>query len=339
MRTALLLVILAFCSYGLAAAWPQVHPALSQLHWYYMAVSLIAAMAGSACMMMAWRALLADLGSRLPVPVAARVTFVAQLGKYLPGAVWSFAAHVELGHDFQVPRRRGAASVVVALAVSVAVGLLIAAAALPLSSPDVVRRYLPVLAVVPVILICLVPPILHRLLNFALRLIRQEPLERPLSWRGLGIAIGWNVVGWFLYGIQVWLLVTDVTRDGTHSMLLAVGAYSLAFTLALVLVVFPGGIGARELILVAALEPMIAHGPALAVALATRVVTTACDLAWGGVAMAVARAARTADGHGTGSAARRQGGRHRKADSRRPVSGREDPADQGSPSSVPEVAA
>jgi len=336
-RTVLLLVILAFCCYGLALAWPQVHPALSQLRWYYIAASLVAAMAGSACMMLAWRALLADLGSELPVPVAARVTFVAQLGKYVPGAVWSFAAHVELGHDFQVPRRRGAASVVVALAVSVAVGLLIAAAALPLSSPDVVRRYLPALALVPVIVVCLVPPILHRILNLALRIIRQEPLERPLTWRGLGIALGWNVLGWTLYGAQVWLLITDVARDGTHSMLLAVGAYALAFSLALVLVVFPGGIGARELILVAALEPVLAHGPALAVALATRVVTTACDLAWGGLAMALGRSARVAAAD-TG-AARRQGGRHRKVSSRGPVSGPADAGGQGAPASVPEVAA
>ena len=85
------------------------HPALGRLHWYSIAGALAAAMASAGCMMLAWRRLLADLGSRLPVKVAAQVTFMAQMGKYVPGAIWSFAAQVELGHDYHVPRRRGVA--------------------------------------------------------------------------------------------------------------------------------------------------------------------------------------------------------------------------------------
>jgi uncharacterized membrane protein YbhN (UPF0104 family) len=305
-----------------------VRPALGELRWYSVLGSVAAAMAGAGCMMRAWRALLADLGSPLPVAVATRVTFVAQLGKYVPGAIWSFAAHVELGRDYGVPRRRGAASVIVALAVSIATGLLIAAVALPLASPDVLRRYALALAVAPVIAVCLAPPILHRLLNRALRIIRQDPLEQPVRWRGLAVAIGWNALGWLLYGTQVWLLLADVAKDGTRSMLLAIGAYALAFSLALLLVVVPNGIGARELLMVAALAPLLAHGPALAVALVVRVVTTVSDLAWGGIGVALGRTARVAalaaspaSPAGPASLAspaptRRQPGRHRKAPSR-----------------------
>jgi hypothetical protein len=336
-------VIVAFCCYGLANEWPQVRPALSQLHWYSIAGSLAAAMAGSGCMMLAWRALLADLGSSLPVAVAARVTFVAQLGKYVPGAVWSFAAHVELGHDYQVPRRRGAASVLVALAVAIAAGLLIAAIALPLASPAVLRKYALALAAVPVIAVCLTPPILHRILNRALRLIRQDPLEHPLSWRALGVALAWSVLGWLVFGAQVWVLLADLANAGTHSMLIAVGAYALAYSLALLLVVFPNGIGARELLLVAALAPLLAHGPALAVALATRVVTTVSDLAWGGLGVALGRAARGSvlDAKATTAGPGKRAGKHRKGTGRwwthsRPAAG---DAEQGTAASLPEVAA
>jgi hypothetical protein len=310
-RTALLIVILGFCAYGLTEEWPQVQPWIGRLHVYSIAGSIAAAMAGAGCMMLAWRSLLADLGSRLPVLVAARVTFVAQLGKYVPGAVWSFAAHVELGHDYGVPRRRGAASVIVALAVAVAVGLLIAAVALPLSSPTIARRYLLALLIVPVIAACLAPPVLHRLLNAALRIVRQEPLEQQLSWRGLGQALAWTLVGWALLGLQVWLLVADVAKDGYRSMLLAFGAYALACSVALVLVVFPNGIGAREVVLAAALAPLLPYGAALAVALMARVVTTVSDLAWGGIGLVIARRSRAAASapHGL---ARRSAGRHRK---------------------------
>jgi uncharacterized membrane protein YbhN (UPF0104 family) len=325
LRTGLLVVILGFCSYGLAVEWPQVYPALSPLHWYSVAGAVIAAMAGAGCMMLAWRRLLTDLGSELPVPVAARVTFMAQLGKYVPGAVWSFAAHVELGHDYDVPRRRGAASVIIGLALAIGTGLMIAVASLPLASPAIARRYQIFLVIVPFIALCLAPPILRRLLNFVLKLIRQEPLDQPISWRGLAVALGWTVAGWLFLGLQVWLVVADVAKDGVHSALLSIGAFALACSLALLLVVFPNGIGAREVILVAALAPVLAHGPALAVALVERLVTTASDLAWGGIALALARTARYGRSAAAVASAEtepgaqpgRHRGRHRRAARRR----------------------
>jgi glycosyltransferase 2 family protein len=347
-RTGLLLVIVGFCCYGLVAEWPQVHPTLSRLRWYSIAGSLATSIAGSACMMLAWRTLLTDLGSKLPVKVAARVTFVAQLGKYVPGAVWSFAAHVELGHDFQVPRRRGAASVVVALAVAIAVGLLIAALALPLSSPAVVRKYFVVLAIAPLIVVCLAPPILARILNRALRLLRQEPLEHAPSWHALGQAFGWSALGWLFFGAQVWLLLADVAGDGAHSILLAVGGYAFAFSVALLLVVFPNGVGAREVLLAAVLAALLAPGPAFAVAVVVRVVTTVSDLVLGGLGLALGRtAAVTALDHSAieaephVGAIRRRPGRHRK---QAQLPAPPDAADAGeagsaSASSVPEAAA
>jgi uncharacterized membrane protein YbhN (UPF0104 family) len=219
-RVSLLTVFLACCAYGLYAAWPQAMTALARLHWYSVTLALAAAMAGAWCMMLAWRAVLADLGSPLPLGAAARTCFVAQLGKYAPGAVWAFAAQVELGRDAGVPRQR------VTLAV-------------------------------------------------------QQPLERRPSWGGLAAALGWTVLGWLAFGMQVWLLLASTTGRGAHVMFLATGGYALAFAAGLLLVVFPNGIGAREVILIAALAPVAPHGAALAVALAARLLTTVSDLAWG----------------------------------------------------------
>jgi len=286
--------VLAFCGYGLAAEWPGVHAALGRMRWYSVAGSVVAAMAGAGAMMLAWRALLADLGSPLPVATTARITFVGQLGKYVPGAIWSFAAHVELGYDHCVPRRRGAASVVMALAVTVAVGLVIAAVGLPLASAAAARHYLWALAALPVILVCLCPPVLGWLTDRALGVIRLQRLERRPTWRGLAVAAGWTVLGWLMLGLQVWLLLASMTGRGAGVLLLAVGGYALACSAALVLVVFPNGIGPREVILIAALAPVLDRPAALALALLARVATTIADLAWGGIGLAVGRRAGTA---------------------------------------------
>lgn len=242
--------------------------------------------------MLAWRALLADLGSPLAVRSAIKINFLAQLAKYVPGAVWSFAAQVELGHDQQVPRRRGAASVAIALAVTVGVGLGIAAIAMPLASASAARHFIWVLAVIPVIALCLWPPVLGWLLDRALKLFRQQPLEQRPTGRGLSIAVAWTTAGWVLLGMQVWCIAADITGRGVHVLLLSIGAYALATSAGLLLIVFPSGIGARELILVAALAPVMPRATAIVIALMARVVTTASDLAWGGTALALRRAAR-----------------------------------------------
>jgi glycosyltransferase 2 family protein len=299
-RGGLLLVVLACCSYGLYAEWPQVQPSLHRLHWYSLVASVAAAAAGAGCGMLAWRVLLADLGSPLPVRSATRINFLAQLAKYVPGAVWSFAAQVELGHDHEVPRRRGAASVAVALAVTVGVGLCVAAIALPLASASAARHYAWVLVIIPVIAACLYPPVLGKLLNYALALIRQPPLERLPTGRGLCLAVAWTVPCWLLLGTQVWLIAAAMTGRGAHILLLSIGAFALAFSAGLLLVVFPGGIGPRELILIAVFLTVMPRPTAVAIALTARVVTTASDLAWGGVALLIRRAAAH--------------GRHRKED-------------------------
>jgi uncharacterized membrane protein YbhN (UPF0104 family) len=294
-RTGLLAVVIAFCAYGLYVEWPQAHAALARLHWYSVAGAALAAAAGAGCFMLAWRALLADLGSRLSVPATIRVMFVAQLAKYLPGAVWAFAAQVELGNDYQVSRRRGATSVVTGLAVVLAVALLTAAIALPLTSATAARQYWWALALTPLILVCLYPPVLGRLLDKALTLARQLPLEQRPSARGLARAVGWTALGWLFWGLQAWLLVGDMTGRGSHVVLLSIGAYALAWSAGILLVIFPSGIGPRELALIAALAPIMPRGAALVVALVSRVVMTGSDLAWGGVGLAIGRRTRRAN--------------------------------------------
>lgn len=290
-RVAALAVVVACCGYALYLDWPGALATLHKLRWYALAVSLAASMAGSCALMLGWRRVLSDLGSPLTAGAAARICLVGQLGKYVPGAIWAAAAQMELGHDLGVPRRRMIASVVISLALTAGAGLAIAAALLPLGSPGLLRRYWWVLVFVPLIAVCLCPPVLGRAGNRALAAIGQPPLERRPTWRGLTAAAGWSLLGMALLGAQVWFLLASVTGHGPRTVLLAVGGYTLGYAAGLLLVVLPSGIGAREVILVAALATAMPHGVALGLALATRLVTTVSDLACGASGFAAGRTA------------------------------------------------
>lgn len=302
LRAGLAALAVGFGVYGLVSQHAEAGAALRHLAWYAVAGAVAAAAAGLGCMMLAWRTLLADLGSPLPPRVAARVMFVGQLGKYLPGALWAIAAQVELARNRGVPRQRGASATVVAIAVTLAAGLLTVAVALPLASAHTARHFWWVLACAPVLLVALYPPVLGAALDRALRLVRRPPLERRISLPGLARAVGWSVLGWAFYSIHFWLLVSDVTGRGIRMLPLAAGAYALAYLAGFVVVFFPGGLGPRELALIAVLAPVMPRGSALLVAVVSRLVMTVADLGWAGAGFLLGRGQAPYDQRAAGAA-------------------------------------
>jgi glycosyltransferase 2 family protein len=199
-RAAVRVVVLAgfACGLGLALAgqWGVVRPLLGQLSAGSLAAALAAVAGGILATFLCWRAVLAELGGRLPVTAGARVFFLGQLGKYLPGSLWPLMAQMELGRDYRVPERASGAAVGVFLLVVVGTGLAVAAAAAPLLGPDAVHAYGWLLVVFPVVLVAVVPPVTNRLLAAGLRLARRPPLPAPLSAPGLLRAGGWALVSW-----------------------------------------------------------------------------------------------------------------------------------------------
>jgi len=293
LRGGLLLLAAGLAVYGLASQWTQVQDALAKLDGWDMAGAALCAIAGLGCMMLAWRALLADLGSPLPLPAAIRVMFVGQLGKYVPGAVWALAAQVELARDYEVPRRRSATASLVGMAVTLVVGLVAAGVTLPLTSAHAVRQYWWVLAITPLAAICLYPRIIRLGLDLALRVLRRPPLEGSVSGGGMTRALGWTVLGWLCYGAHAWFLISVFAGKAPHVFALSLGAYALAWAVGFLIIFFPSGIGPRELALIAVLAPVMPSASALVVALASRVVMTIADLVWAGAGLAIGRRRHT----------------------------------------------
>ncbi|MGH3150779.1 MAG: lysylphosphatidylglycerol synthase transmembrane domain-containing protein [Streptosporangiaceae bacterium] len=292
LRAGLLAAAVGLAVYGLASRWDAVSAALDKLAGWEVAGAFGCALAGLGCMMLAWRALLADLGSPLPLPVATRVMFVGQLGKYVPGAVWAVAAQVELARDHDIPRRRSGTASLVAMAVTLVVGLIAAGVMLPLVSAHAAGQYWWVLALTPLAAACLYPRVIKYALDLVLKAARRPPLEKSVSGAGMARALAWTALGWLFYGAHAWLLISEFAGRSPHVFALALGGYALAWAVGFLIIFVPGGIGPRELALIAVLAPVIPSASALVVALASRVVMTAGDLAWAGVGLAVGRAGR-----------------------------------------------
>ena len=268
-----------------ATQWGQVRPLLGRLSVPAVLAAAAAVLAGIFGTFLCWRALLADLGSPLPLAGAMRVFFLGQLGKYLPGSVWPVVAQMELGRDYKVPPRASGAAVVVFLLVLVGTGLVIAVPALPLLGGAAFERYWWTVLVLPPALVVASPPVLNRLISTALRLARRAPMPRPLSGGGIARAAGWAFASWVAYGGHVWLLAVQLgpgpgAPGGFGLLLAATGAFAAAWTLGFLMVVAPAGAGVREAVLILLLAGALATPQATVIAVVSRLLFTAGDVVW-----------------------------------------------------------
>lgn len=288
-RLLFLLVALGFGVWAVAGQWTAVSEGFSRLSWLELAGSFVAVLGALAAGMLMWRALLDDLGSPLAFPDAAKIFFVGQLGKYIPGSLWPVLAQMEMGKDHGIPRARSAAAFFLTYPIYLASGLLVAAVTLPMLAGASVARYAWLLLLIPLLAVALHPKVVNGLIAFGLRRLRRSPLERPLTRRGILTSAGWALAGWAAYGVHLALIVHGLGAAGADAVILSFGAFALAWCLGFLVVIAPAGAGVREVAMVAALAPVLDRGSAIAAALCSRLIVSVGDLVCAALAGAAAR--------------------------------------------------
>nr|WP_239346410.1 MULTISPECIES: lysylphosphatidylglycerol synthase transmembrane domain-containing protein [unclassified Frankia] len=280
-RAALLLAV-GLLGLALVGQWNAVRASFDELTVVSVAAAGGVTVLAVGTSVLSWRALLVGLGTALPLQAAVRVFFVGQIGKYVPGSVWPVLAQMELSRAYGVSRVKAASASLIVLALAVPCGGLAAAVTLPFVSATALGHYGWALLAVPGLAVVLYPPVLSRLLALAFGLLRRPPLERPLAVRPVLAGAGWLLTGFVLYGVATWLLVRDLAPSvhGPRLLLLAVGGYALAWTAGFLVPLVPAGAGVREAVLILALAPVLAHGPATLLALVSRLLATVADLLW-----------------------------------------------------------
>ena len=268
----------------------QLGDALTRLEVRTVVLSVLAACAALVAQMLSWRAMLAGTGGTPPLLASARIFFHGQLGKYVPGSVWTVVAQAELGRRHGVSRARSAVVALGSMAVMVVVGGAFAVLALAVGSPGSLAQYWWAVAVVPVGAVGLSPPVFNRVVARLLTLLRRGDAPVRVSGRGLLVASAWSLVMWVLFGLHTAVLVQDLhPGGGAGDVLVSSGAFALAWVVGFLVVIAPAGAGPREAALVLALGGVLTRPDALLVALVSRAGLVVADA----VAAAVASVRRS----------------------------------------------
>lgn len=286
LRPVALGIVLVFAAVFIVENWAGIRTGISRLDPVSVGWSLLTILLGLFAAMMSWRALLTGMGSSLPTLAASRVYFLGQLGKYIPGSVWTILAQTELSKEYGVPRARAAIASLTQLIVGVVVGIVVAAVSLAASSGAALLDFWWLLIVVVGGVVALLPPVLNRVIVVSSRILRR-PVETSESVAGRAILVSalWCALMWLAFGVHLWLLARGVGAPAAGLLLLTTGAYALAGVVGLVIIILPAGAGAREATLLLVLAPVLDRDNALALALVSRFLMLLGDLASAGAAI------------------------------------------------------
>ena len=219
-----------------------------------------------------WAASLRWWGQRPPFLRVARIWFVSNLARFIPGMVWQLAGLATLARGAGISAAAAAGGSLLQQVVLLLTGLVVTA----LWAPALLGQWaspwiMTVIAVAGLLaLIGALPAALPRGGELLGRLLR-----RPVSWpapsrASLAAYVVSMCVPWVAYGVSFWLFGRGLLGPGAPRFSLAVGGYVASYVAGLIVVFAPSGLVVREAALVAALGPSIGGGPALVLALAAR---------------------------------------------------------------------
>ncbi|WP_066361849.1 lysylphosphatidylglycerol synthase domain-containing protein [Herbidospora mongoliensis] len=289
LRTAAIVLVLAFLGYQLWRVRHGVGDSLRQVGWGNAILAGALASIGGIPGFFGWRLLLAGLGTRLTLPVAARVFFLAGITRYLPGGIWPAVAHAAMARPLGEPAARLAGAFVATQGLGVVAGLAVGLIALPwLVAADAIWwALLPLLvaAFLPVV----APRSLGRLLGAAQRILRRGgdgPITLP-GRRTLLAVTGLLTTGWLISGLHVSVLAVALGASPAGALSVGIGGFALSTVAGIFTLVMPSGLGPREVVLGLTLATLLT-GPALITLVAlSRVLITVVDVVSTAVVLAV----------------------------------------------------
>lgn len=243
-----------------------------------------------------------SLGYRVAYRDIFKLSFAANLGKYLPGGFWQVAGKVAMAKQAGVDRHAALVATAVESAVSVTGGLLVflgmtlAGAPFPPGYPK-----WPLYVLVVGILVALQPPIFARVVALGMKLLKIEGEPPHLKFHQIALLVVYYAFIWLVAGLGFWLFTRSLTSDPGASWLAYAGFYAAASVGGLLVLFVPAGLGVREGFLVALMGPVVAGGAATAwiVAFAARVWSSAMELLLSGTAVALPFKSRGASGRPT----------------------------------------
>jgi hypothetical protein len=279
------LLIFGFLARTLYLDWEEIVAYDWNFDYFALIVAFSLMLSTSAFYAYLWKMILGRLGTPLSYRNSYRIFFLSQLGRYIPGKVWSILGLVYLTEKEGVSKVISGASVMLLLMLQVVSGVMVFAVTLPFwERIDAVPGLNVLLLSLPAGLILLHPALVSRGVNLALRLTGQPETELTWSYSYLLGQLGLWGGFWLVNGVAYHFLIRSIVSSPLPEVFVLAGIFSIAWVAGFVSLVTPAGLGVMEGTLAFLLSFYFPVHVATIIALWTRVARTAIDLISAGIA-------------------------------------------------------
>jgi uncharacterized membrane protein YbhN (UPF0104 family) len=280
--------VLFFAATSLAAQWNKVEARLIHLQfgWQWIAAGTVLVLVTYALLIEGWRRILEAWDSHLPFIDAARIWFLSNLGKYVPGNVWSLTAMGVMARKRGLSAMAAAGSSVIMQVVSLLTGtaIVMITGAKLLGQPLLVGAAVLILAA----LLFSAPRFLPPLAVWAGNLIGREIAPPFVPAKSIWTAAAASSLSWLFYGIAFQLFVRGLLGTAPGEMSSYIAVYTAAYILGFISPIAPAGLGVREFTLAAFMVQLglANEADAALVAIAARLWLTIVELVPSGLYIA-----------------------------------------------------
>jgi hypothetical protein len=253
LQVAFAAVVVWFFGRTIATQWAELASlrATTDPSWWRVAASGLVVLASYAVLVETWRRTVVAWGEQLPWRDAAPIWFVSNLGKYVPGKIWQIGAMGALAQRAGVSAVAAIGSSLVVNLVNVAAGFMVVA--LAGSARLAGRGLLPGTAVVLVGL-AVTPRLLPPVMRLASRLTGRELPQPRIPPVAIVVALVGCAMAWGLYGVAFRELAVALFGPRAGSPATYTAVFTLSYLVGYLTFLAPGGVGARELSLLALLS-------------------------------------------------------------------------------------
>jgi hypothetical protein len=237
-----------------------------------------------------WRQIVLAWGGKLSWPAAARIWFISNLGRYIPGKVWQIGAMGVLAQEAGVSSVAAVGSALVVNVVNILAGFLVVAVA----GSRLLTGYSSTMTIALVAFCVLVfgsPWLLPPLMRLAQRVSGRHmpiPAIPPMAiiFAVAGCSLAWNLYGIAFHDLTVAILGGAAGRPSYYT-----AVFTLSYLAGYLTLFAPGGIGVRESALTALLAAagLETGAQATAIVIASRLWMTVVEATPGLVLLAVRR--------------------------------------------------
>lgn len=235
-----------------------------------------------------WCLLMRQLGQAVTFRAALPIWLGSQVGKYLPGKVWSVIGRVVLAERAGLDSVRVSVSLVIEVGLNIVAGLLVAAVAIAFAGDLAIPGKPLIILSIPIGLVVLHPRLFLPLVHWVMRRLRRPDIEFVWSAGEQYLLVFLYVISWVVYGAAFYALIDSLHiplggdagngASAVATLLFVLGANALAWTIGFLAFLTPGGLGVREASLAFLLKQMMPAAVATLVALVARVWVTVAEI-------------------------------------------------------------